>query len=314
MEYIRLENTDLVVSRIGLGCEPLGGADWGNVDEHSAEAAVRKALDLGINLFDTADVYGLGLSESRLSRALGHYRHEVVIITKFGVNWKNVPGRQRALTFFDASPTHVVTALENSLRRLRIDCVPIYCIHWPDPNTPLADTIEALQKCQQQGKIRYIGLSNFPLELIRLANSIQPLGAVELQYSLLARSQEPHISACYHEIGVSVVAYGALAQGLLTGKYWHDARFPDTDRRHRLPHFKPPNLEKNLTVVEKLRKVGQAMCKSPAQVAIRWVLDNPNVASAVVGAKTPEQVEANAAAAGWSLSPQEYEFLAEQTA
>jgi len=311
VEYVRLENTDLVVSRIGLGCEPLGGADWGYVDERSAEAAVHKALDVGINLFDTADVYGLGLSETRLSRALGQYRHRVVIITKFGVSWKYVPGQQRASTFRDSSPTHMVTALENSLRRLRIDCIPIYCVHWPDPNTPIADTIEALQKCQRQGKIRYIGLSNFPPDLVRLAHSAQPLGAVQLQYSLLARDQEADISMCRRQIGVSVVAYGVLAQGLLTGKYRPDARFPNTDRRHRLPHFTPPALERNLAVVERLRKVGKTRCKSPAQVAIRWVLDNPDVACAVVGAKTPDQVEMNAAVAGWSLTPQEHTFLAE---
>ncbi len=212
MEYVKLKNTDLVVSRIGLGCEPLGGVDWGYVDERAAEATVYKALDLGINLFDTADVYGLGLSETRLSRALGPHRHQVTIITKFGVNWKRVPGLERAVTFRDSSPTHVVEALENSLRRLRLDCIPIYCIHWPDPKTPICDTIEVLQKCQQQGKIRYIGLSNFPLDLVRQVHSISPLGAVELQYNLLNRELEAEITACYAEIGVSVVAYGMLAQ------------------------------------------------------------------------------------------------------
>jgi len=311
VEYVKLKNTDLVVSRIGLGCEPLGGVDWGYVDERAAEATVYKALDLGINLFDTADVYGLGLSETRLSRALGPHRHQVTIITKFGVNWKRVPGLERAVTFRDSSPTHVVEALENSLRRLRLDCIPIYCIHWPDPKTPICDTIEVLQKCQQQGKIRYIGLSNFPLDLVRQVHSISPLGAVELQYNLLNRELEAEITACYAEIGVSVVAYGMLAQGFLTGKYGADAYFPQTDRRCRLPHFKPPNLQRNLAFIEKLRKVANARGKTPAQVAIRWVLDNPNIACGIVGAKTPDQIETNASAIGWNLTPEEYKFLAD---
>ncbi|MGC8833414.1 MAG: aldo/keto reductase, partial [Armatimonadota bacterium] len=215
MEYVRLKNTDLVVSKIGLGCEPLGGVDWGYVDEHAAEAVVHKALELGINLFDTADVYGLGLSETRLSQALGPHRHQVTIITKFGINWKKVPGRERALTFRDSSPAHVVEALENSLRRLRIECIPIYCIHWPDPKTPIYDTLEALQKCQQQGKIRYIGLSNFPIDIARQAHSISPVCVVELLYNLLDRGLEAEIAAYRAELGVSVVAYGMLAQGLL---------------------------------------------------------------------------------------------------
>ncbi|MGQ9523368.1 MAG: aldo/keto reductase [Armatimonadota bacterium] len=309
MEYAKLENTNLVVSRIGLGCEPLGGTDWGQVDESSAIAAVHKALDLGINLFDTADVYGLGLSESRLSQALGRHRHEVVIITKCGVRWRYVSAQQRAHTFRDSSPSYVVTALENSLRRLRIDCIPIYCIHWPDPNTPLSYTMEALLKCREQGKIRYIGLSNFSPDLVRVAHSIHPLGAVQFQYNLLTRSAEESIAVCRHDIGVSVIAYGVLAQGLLTGKYGPDSHFPNTDRRHRLPHFRPAALKTNLWVVERLREVAQARSSNPAQVAIRWVLDNPGVACAVVGAKTPNQVEANAAAADLSLTPEERSFL-----
>ena len=150
MEYRKLGNTDLNVSRIILGCEPLGGTDWGDFNLEDAKNAVRHALELGINTFDVADVYGLGQAEEVLAEALGQRRHDSIIITKFGVNWRTSEFQARAETFRDASPKHVRSALEASLRRLKIEYIPLYLIHWPDPNTPIEDTIEALLQCQDE--------------------------------------------------------------------------------------------------------------------------------------------------------------------
>lgn len=309
MEYTKLGG-DLRISRIGFGCEPLGGTDWGNVDKEQATAAVHKALDLGINFFDTADVYGLGLSETLLSEALAAKRHEVVIVTKFGVDWQCRPNGLRARTFIDASPRRAIVALENSLRRLRLDRISLYLIHWPDPKTPIADTMQALIRCQEAGKIKYIGVSNFAVDLIREANQVASLTAVELQYNAIDLRFEADILPFCREHGIGTLAYGTLAQGLLTGKYGLDCHFDQDDRRHRLPHFEKKALGENLRVVDRLREVGRFYGKSPAQVAIRWVLENVAVSCAIVGAKSPAQVEANVEAVRWSMTPEERRYIA----
>jgi len=296
-----------------MGCEPLGGVDWGEVDDDQVRCTLKTALDLGINTFDTADVYGLGRSERVLSDVLGAYRHEVVIITKFGVNWESPVGPGRAETFLDSSPKHVVEALEASLRRLRVDTIPLYLIHWPDPDTPLADTIEALLKCQDTGKIRYLGVSNFPAPLIGEAHGHARLSVAGCQYSLIDRSPEEAVFPCCSRLGISVVVYGTLAQGLLTGKYGADTQFSTHDRRHRLLHFQTSQWKTNTRLLDKLRKTGRRYGKSAAQVAINWTLNHPNVACAVVGAKSPEQMKANVASVGWKLQDQDRKGLLAQT-
>lgn len=309
MDYVKLAKTDLYVSRLGFGAEPLGGTDWGQVDEKLAMSAVSRAVDLGINFFDTADVYGLGRSEELLSKALGHRRHDVIIASKFGVNWKEVPNGGRAKTFFDSKPNRVVEALENSLRRLRVDVIPLYFIHWPDPKTPLAKTLSALVKCQEAGKIKHIGVSNFTVDQIRQANEIANIAAVQLQYNLIERGAEQRLLPCCKELGLSVLAYGPLAQGLLTGKYDTNTRFAPDDRRHRLPHFQGEQLKKNLSIVSRQGKVGELYHKSTTQVAIRWILENPAISCAIVGAKSPLQIEHNVGAMGWKLPQSHYQFI-----
>jgi aryl-alcohol dehydrogenase-like predicted oxidoreductase len=309
VEYVKLGNTDLVVSQIGFGSEPLGGTDWGPVNQDMAIAAVSQALELGINFFDTADVYGLGRSEQLLSKALGPRRHDVIIATKFGVNWEGNSEGGRAKTFPDSRPRWVVEALENSLRRLRIDTIPLYYIHWPDPNTPLANTLEALVKCQESGKIKYLGVSNFAPDQIREVNQIVSLAAVQLQYNLINCQIEQALLLSCQNLGISVLAYGPLAQGLLTGKYDIDTIFGQDDRRHRLPHFQREDMVENLKTVDRLKEVGINYGKSPAQVAIRWVLESPAISCVITGAKSPAQIENNVGALGWHLTSQDYEYL-----
>jgi aryl-alcohol dehydrogenase-like predicted oxidoreductase len=310
MDYVKLAQTDRSVSRIAFGCEPLGGTDWGNIDEQQVLNAVSHALDLGVNLFDTADVYGLGRSEEMLAQALGPRRHDVVIISKFGLNWTYAEDGGRARTFRDSSPRRVVEALENTLRRLRIDTLPIYLIHWPDPNTPVAETLEALARCQEEGKVGAVGVSNFPIELLREANTLHRLSVTELSYNIIDRKAETDVMPYCQEKHINLITYGPLAQGLLTGKYDISSYFEKNDRRHRLPHFHQDNLAENLHIVERLKEVGSLHQKTPAQVALQWVLSNPSVSCAIVGAKSPRQIEENVKALDIHLSPEDRDYIA----
>lgn len=283
------------------------------VDEHLAVQAVTRALELGVNVFDTADVYGLGHSEEVLSRALASQRHDVVIVTKFGVNWRLQPGDERATTFRDSSPNHVVEALENSLRRLRVDCIPVYLIHWPDRNTPFEETAAALQRCVAAGKVQNLGVSNFSAADIRSMHHMVPLAAAEFQYNLLDRRAEEDLLPTCQALGISALIHGPLAQGLLTGKYDSSASFTANDRRHRLPHFQTENLKTHLPTVERVKTVAASCAKKPSQVALRWLLENSSVAVAVTGARSPAQIEENIGAMGWQLSIQDYDYLTDGT-
>jgi aryl-alcohol dehydrogenase-like predicted oxidoreductase len=296
VEYVRLTNTDLVVSRIAFGCEPLGGVDWGRVEAEEVAGAVRTAIGLGINFFDTADIYGLGRSEERLAKTLGEGRKQAVIASKFGIGWVAGPGPGRARTFRDASARRVREALEASLRRLQLECIPLYFLHWPDPLTPLEETLAALERERQAGKIRYIGLSNCTAAMVAEAALIAPIAAVQSQYSLISRQAEEDLLPQCRRSAIGVLAYGVLAQGLLTGKIGASARFGPDDRRSRLPNFAPGNLSRHVERQQRRRRLAAANGQTQAQFAVRWVLDQPGVACAIVGAKRPAQIAESAGA------------------
>ncbi len=296
MEYQTLGKTELTVSRMGFGCWAIGGHGYGAVKDEESITSLKKAIDLGINLFDTADVYGFGHSEKVLSQALGSRRHDVVIATKFGVAWD-----ESGKTYKDISPKHVVQALEGSLRRLRIDSIPLYQIHWYDGKTPIADTLEALMRCREQGKIRYIGCSNFDLGLVGEANDIADLASVQSLFNVAERQNEKILRACFDRYGIGSLAYGVLARGLFSGKYDRNSRFSKGDTRSQDVGFSGEKMGNRLKIFDKLSEIGGHYGKSPIQVAIRWVLDAPFITSAIVGLKTAAQLDENAAALGWSL-------------
>lgn len=296
MEYRRLGLTDLEVSRIGFGCWALGGHGYGRVDDQDSIRAIHRALDLGINFFDTADVYGFGHAERVLQKGLGHRKKDVVIATKFGVGWD-----ERGITFRSCDPKRVVRALEGSLQRLQIDCIPLYQIHWPDSHTPIQDTIAVLKKCQEQGKIRYISCSNFSSEMVRQAFETRRVESLQCLYNLAQRENEPDLTECATRFQMGIIVYGVLLRGLLSGKHKEDAQFSENDTRSRSNFFKGECLKRTLELVTFLRDVGSRYGKSSCQVAIRFVLENPLVTCALVGMKTAEQVETNVQSVGWSL-------------
>lgn len=299
----------LTLSQVALGCELLGGADWGAIDTEAAMAAARTAYQRGITVFDTADVYGLGRSEEVLAEVLGELRTEVTICSKFGVNWRPTSPGARAETFRDCRPERVREALEGSLRRLRLECVPLYLIHWPDPAVPIRDTMAALRACQKQGKVMCVGVSNCSPSQIREAHAALPLSVVQLPLSLVSAADSAEAIQCCRGLGIPVMSYGPLAQGFLSGKYGADCRFGSDDRRHRLPHFGAKFLAARQPALQCLRRVATRYGKTPAQVALRWALDYPGVSTIVVGAKTPSQLDENLGAVGWALSLHDWNSL-----
>lgn len=281
------------VSRICFGCEPLGGADWGEVEIAAIADAVARALELGVNFFDVADVYGLGLSETRLSEILGPRRHGVVIATKGGVRWQLPPSGGRATTHRDSSPAYLRSAVEASLRRLRLERLPIYYIHWPDPNTDIRTTFECLAELQDAGKIGWIGCSNFNAEQLRLACEVSDVALVQLPLNILGGELESEMSQLVRDRSIGVVAYNVLANGLLSGKYGPDSRFPDNDRRSRLPLFRGDAYRQALQQLSEISAAAGAAGLTCAQYSIAKVIEREEVTSAILGIKNRRQIEEN---------------------
>lgn len=283
----------LGLSRICFGCEPLGGADWGQIDVSDIARAISRALELGVNFFDTADVYGLGASEERLSEILGSKRHEVVIATKGGMSWTAASSGGRAIISRDSSPRYLKAAVEASLRRLRIDRLPVYFIHWPDPNTEIRATFECLAELRDEGKIGQIGCSNFSAAQVRVACEVTEVSFVQLPVNMLGDDIGPEMANLVKEKGVAVVAYNVLANGLLTGKYNVNSRFALDDRRSRLPLFQGERYRQALRQLADISAMAAAENLTCAQYAISWALGRPGVVSSILGIKNRGQIEEN---------------------
>jgi myo-inositol catabolism protein IolS len=283
------------LSKISFGCEPLGGADWGDVDIDEIARAIDVALDAGVNCFDTADVYGLGLSEQRLAAILGPRRNDVVIATKGGLAWQDGPVGARAIISRNSSPEHLEAAVEGSLRRLRIDCLPIYFVHWPDPHTDIRISFDALSRLQARGKIEHIGCSNFNLAQLRLACDVARVSYVQAAVNILGADLDLDMREEVVRRGIGVFAYNVLANGLLTGKFDRVARFPENDRRSRLALFSGAAFEQALGKVSEVVKLAAAEGLTAAQYAIAHVAARPEVASVVLGVKTKRQAVENCA-------------------
>lgn len=308
MEYINLKNTDLKVSRFCMGGCPMGGYNWGRVEQDELVGAIRKAIDTGVNFFDTADTYGLGQSEKTLAKGLGANRQDVIIETKFGVR---VEGGK---TFYDNSPAYIEAALDNSLRRLDTDYIDIYLIHYRDGATPMEDVVEKLIQLRDKGKIRYFGLSNVTAADIE---EIKPFKGLfvncQSEFSLACRKNEEDLRRLQSELELTPMTWGSLGQGILTGKYDLNSKFGYDDRR-RLDiyvNFHGDKLKKNMEIVDVLREIAVNRGKTLSACAIRFILDCIPESVALAGIKRADQLISNLDAMGWSFTPDEFKALDE---
>lgn len=306
MEYRQLGEHGPVVSRIGFGCWAIGGHGYGHVDDCESERAIRRALDLGVTLFDTADVYGFGHSEEVLGRALGPAKTRVIVASKFGVRWDD---SSRA-TWHDCSAGYLRNAVEASLKRLNIDCIPLYQIHWYDGHSRIEDTMLELVELQKEGKIRYIGCSN--LDEVRLAEATSSGSLVSYQnlYNLLDTSRKTMFEQA-RSARVGTMAYSVLARGLLSGKYAVGASFGPSDTRSQDPDFVGPRAHLNRAMARQVMAMGETMGKSAAALSVRWALESQLVDVALVGAKTVAQVDAYGDAMGWALGPVDWDAMSQ---
>lgn len=309
MEYRKFGNTDLQTSVLGFGLWPIGGVQthgYGSVDDTEAIAAIRRAMDVGVTLFDTAPAYGNGRGEQILAEALGAHRHQAVIVSKCGVPWSE----EKRTWVRNSSYEEIVSSAENSLRALQTDYIDLLLIHWPDPDTPFDVPMRAFADLLDAGKVRYVGVSNFSSEQIEECLKHGSLAAQQIGYNLFDRRMEPTMLPFCREKGIGVMAYGSLAHGLLTGAFSADTKFSESDWRARgnlfgLPLLVPGNFEKNLAVVERLKGMAQRAGKSVAQLAVAWVVQNPAITVALTGARRPAEIEENAQAVEWKLTEAE---------
>jgi aryl-alcohol dehydrogenase-like predicted oxidoreductase len=305
MEFRPFGNTDLKVSAIGFGCWEIGGT-YGRIDESQFGRAVQQAIDNGITCFDTAEAYGMGVSEEALARALGGRRHDVSIVTKFGVGYEEMPNRR------DSSRGRVLASIEKSLRRLRTDHVDAYLVHWPDPDTALDETMRALDDIVRQGKARYVGVSNFRLAQIEDCMRLRRIDVVQYGWNMFDRRMQAEIFPYCRAQEVGVMAYGSLAYGMLSGTFHAGMQFEESDWRSRggmlgnlnlfRTLFGPEHFPRNLAAVADLKRLAATYDKTLPQFALRWTLSNPVVGTALVGFRDPAEVTENLGALGWVIS------------
>lgn len=305
MKTKQLGNSDLFITPIGFGAWAIGGSGWefgwGEQDDRESIAAIHRALELGVNWIDTAAVYGMGHSEEVIASALRSWSGpRPYVFTKCGLRWDDQGYVHRNL-----KADSIRTECEDSLRRLNVDVIDLYQIHWPTDD--LEEGWSTMVQLQKEGKARWIGVSNFDVSELRHAQAIAPITSLQPPYSLVRREVEQGILPYCQSNNVGVIVYSPMASGLLTGAMTRQraAKLPDTDWRSRDIEFTEPNLSKNLALTERLRNVGKRAGRPPGQVAIAWVLRNPAVTGAIVGARNAKQVEGNVGAAELYLTDEE---------
>ena len=298
METSRIAAAGLQFSRIGLGTWAMGGWMWGGTDEEESIRTIRSAIDRGITLIDTAPVYGFGRSEEIVGKALASdgLRQKVVIATKVGLDWSN------GEPFRSASRARIFAEVEASLKRLKTDVIDIYQVHWPDPMTPIAETADAMATLFKQGKIRAVGVSNFSPAQMNEFGLIAPIHTAQPPYNLFEREIEKDVLPHCAWERVAVLAYGAICRGLLSGRMNRDTKFEGDDLRKTDPKFQPPRSEQYLEAVRLLDQfVQKNYGKRVIHLALRWVLDQPGVTSALWGARHPGQLDPVDGVMGWTL-------------
>jgi aryl-alcohol dehydrogenase-like predicted oxidoreductase len=303
----QLGNSDLKITAVGFGAWAIGGGDWqfawGRQEDADSIAAIEHAIDLGINWIDTAAVYGLGHSEEVVARALKNVSKKPYIFTKCSMRWDDKRKIYRSL-----KKESLQEEIEASLRRLKVDTIDLYQVHWPDPEDQIEEGWETLAKFKEEGKVRYIGVSNFSVEQMKRALKVAPITSLQPPYSMVRPEVQNEILPFCKQNNIGVIVYSPMASGLLTGKMSAERvqAMPQDDWRRKAPEFKEPKLTANLKLVELLREIGRAHNVEPGAVAVAWTLHNPAVTAAIAGARNAAQVEGIFPAAQFRLSEEEF--------
>ncbi|QCI62977.1 aldo/keto reductase [Phreatobacter stygius] len=302
--------SELSVSSVGLGCMGMSFA-YGGQDEKDAIATLRRAVDLGVTLFDTAEVYGPFDNEILVGKALGPVRDQVVIATKFGFRIADEGTGPARMVGVDSRPEHVKAVAEASLKRLGIEVIDLYYQHRVDPTVPIEDTVGAMADLVREGKVRALGLSEAGPATIRRAHAVHPIAAVQNEYSLWSREPEDEVLPVCRELGIGLVPFSPLGRGFLTGAIRDRAALGDDDFRRGLPRFQDGNLERNLVLVDRLNGLAGGLGITAAQLALAWVLHQGDTIVPIPGARRIAHLEQNAAAAEVTLSPATLQAIAE---
>jgi len=313
MEKRKLGNSDLEITRVGFGAWAIGGSGWdfawGDQDDNESIEAIYKTLDMGINWIDTAAVYGIGHSEEVVAKALKEYGgNKPYVFTKCVMVWDR-NGHVRKVH----DPESIRQECEDSLRRLQTDTIDLYQIHWPpdDDNEKIKPAWEMLAKLKEDGKVRYIGVSNFNVEQMKIAESIAPITSLQPKYSLISRDIEKEILPYTHKQNIGVIVYSPMGSGILTGKYNREKieKLPEDDWRKGARDFNEPQLTKNLELVEVMKKIASEHKRHVGEVAIAWTLKHEAVTAAIVGARNAKQAEEVMIAHDFVLSEEEIKRL-----
>jgi aryl-alcohol dehydrogenase-like predicted oxidoreductase len=306
MEQRQLGRSSLFVSALGLGC--MGMSEfYGPRDDEESIRTLRRAIDLGVTFFDTADMYGPFVNEELVGKALRPHRAGVVIATKFG-NVRGVKGERLGI---NGRPEYVRQACEASLRRLGVETIDLYYQHRVDPNTPIEETVGAMSRLVEEGKVRFLGLSEAAAETIRRAARVHPIAALQTEYSLWTRDVEAGILKTCRELGIGFVAYSPLGRGFLTGAYRTADALHETDFRRGSPRFQDENIKKNLVLVERIEHIASRIPCTPAQIALAWLLAQGGDIVPIPGTKRRAYLEDNVGAVDVTLTPEDLRALDE---
>jgi aryl-alcohol dehydrogenase-like predicted oxidoreductase len=305
MEKRKLGRSPLEVTAIGLGCMSMSGV-YGNANDDESIAVIHHALDRGINHLDSSDMYGWGHNEQLLGRALKGRRDRVVVATKFGQT-KSADGKQGV----DGRPQYVMQACEASLKRLGLEVIDLYYQHRVDPDVPIEDTVGAMKRLVESGKVRALGLSEARPETIRRAHKVHPIAAVQNEYSLLYRKEGEETLRATRELGITLVAYAPLGRSLLTGSVHGKQDLPEGDRRLQHPRFQGENLERNVEVVARLEAIAKEKGCTPAQLVLAWLLAQGRDLVAIPGTKRKQRVDENLAALDVRLSKDDLQRISD---
>ena len=304
MEYRKLGTNGPEVSALGLGTMGMSPGLYGEVDDEESVATINRALDLGITLIDTANVYGAGHNEELVGRAVRGRRDEVVLATKFGIV-TDEGGNMAA----DGRPEYVREQIDGSLKRLGVDHVDLYYLHRVDKDTPIEETIGAMAELVSEGKVRFLGISEPSAETVRRAHAVHPISAIQTEYSLWSRDPEGRVFPTLEELGIGFVPYMPLGAGFLTGRIRSFEDLGPDDFRRSLPRYQPGNIEKNVELADRVKEIADARGATPAQVALAWVLGKGEMVVPIFGTRRAANVESNAEAADLDLTEDEVREL-----